>query len=216
MIYLQVILEMMKMTTNNHILYNLFKSGLINDGGDEVAQFVTIDNQYRFELTRKNYELWFTDTSYKYKCIIDIYNNLTGTLIVSLNCTEEDIMNMLDVYTQMCDFGSPSVYIPPLKPYNSNGNYYIIELELFRVNNVMGIMEDISNRWFTVKEYSPLIQTLVPIVSIKMDVSEIEDLMDLVYFIFLIDLESENQLMPITDMAPSEYSRYVKDNVNHV
>lgn len=204
------------MNVNNHALCNLFRAGLINDGGDEVAQYITMDQQYRFELTRKNYELWFTDNSYKYKCIIDIYNNLTGTKLVSLNCTEEDIMNMLDIYTQMCDFCTTSVYVPPLKPYNSNGNYYIIELELIRIDNVMGITQDISNRWFTVKEYSPLMQAVVPIVSVTLDISEMEELMDLMYFIFLIDLESENQLMPITDMAPSEYSRYIKDNMNHV
>ena len=204
------------MTTNNHILYSLFKSGLINDGGDEVAQFVTMDQQYRFELTRKNYELWFTDTSYKYKCIIDIYNNITGTKLVSLNFTEEDIMNMLDVYTQMYDFETPSVIVPPLKPYNSNGNYYIIELELYRYNKVSNIMEDISSRWFTVKEFNPLNQALVQIVSVTLDISQMEDLMDLIYFIFLIDLESEHQLMPITDMSPSEYTRYVKDNMNNV
>ena len=203
------------MNTNDHVLYNLFKAGLINDGGDEVAQFVTIDNQYRFELTRKNYELWYTDTSYKYKCIIDIYDNLTGNKLVSLNFTEEDIMNMLDIYTQMCDFGSSSVYVPPLKPYNSNGNFYIIELELFRINPISQIMEDVSNRWFTVKEYNPLTQTLVSIISVTLNMSEMEDLMDLVYFIFLIDLEPENQLVPINNMSPSEYTRYIKDNINH-
>lgn len=204
------------MNVNNHALCNLFRAGLITDGGDEVAKFITIDNQYRFELTRKNYELWCTDTSFKYKCIIDIYNNLTGTLLVSLNCTEGDIMNILDIYTQMCDFGTSSVYVPPLKPYNSNGNYYVIELELFRIDKLHGIMEDLCNRWFTIKEFNPLLQAVVPILSITLDVSEMEELMDLMYFIFLIDLESENQLIPITDMSPSEYTRYVKDNMNYV
>ena len=201
------------MKTDWLILYNMFQSGIIN-GGDEVAQFVTMDQQYRFELTRKKYELWFTDTSYKYKCIIDIYNNITGTKLVSLNLTEEDVMVMLDIYTQMCDFGTPSIIVPALKPYNSNGNYYIIELELSRYNKVFNIAEDVSNRWFTVKEFNPLNQALVQIVSITLNVSEMEDLMDLVYFIFLIDLEPENQLVPIDNMSPSEYTRYIKDN-NH-
>lgn len=200
------------MKIENHFLCNLFRSGLIRNGGDDLAQYISFNGEYRFELRRENYQLWFTDTSYKYKCIIDIYNNITGNLLVSLNLTEEDVMNMLDCYTQMCDFGTSSIYVPALKPYNANGNYYIIELELYRIDKVHNIMMDVSNRWFTVKEYNPLLQQVVQILSIELDMSELEEIMDLAYFIFLIDLESENQLVPIDKISPSEYTRYVTEN----
>lgn len=199
------------MTTRDHIIYNMIKNGNMGEE-DNMGTYITFDGQYRFELKRENYQLWFTDTSYKYKCIINIYNNITDNLLVSLNCTEEDIMNILDCYTQANDFGCPSIFVPALKPYNSNGNFYIIELEAFRINRLNNIMEDVSNRWFNVKEYNPLLQAVVDIVSIQLDLSEIEELMDLLYFIFLIDLESENPLIPY-NMVPSEYSRYTKDNI---
>jgi hypothetical protein len=195
------------MKIENLCLFNLFESGLVTNGGDELAKFTTINNQYRFELKRENYQLWCTNTSYKYKCIIDIYDNITNNHLVNLNLTEEDVMNVLDCYTQMNDFGTSSICVPPLKPYNSNGNYYIIELEGYRVNKLLNIMEDICNRWFNIKEYNPLINQLVPILSIQLDISEIEELMDLFYFIFLIDSESSNNQLALTDY-PAEYTRY--------
>ena len=121
-------------------------------------------------------------------------------------------MNILDCYTQMCDFGTSCIYVPPLKPYNSIGNYYIITLEGYRVNPLTNIIDDISKRGFCIKEYNPILQDTVDIISIELDMYEMEDLMDLMYFIFLIDLESEHQLMPIDGRAPSEYTRYVMEN----
>ena len=194
------------MKVGNHLLCNLYRSGLLReDGEDDLGKYVTMNNQYRFEISRENAQLWFTDKSYKYKCKLDIYNNLTGTLIVSLNCTEEDIMNMLDCYMQMCDYGTSSIMVPPLKPYTSNGNYYIIELECYRIDKLNDVMMDMSNRWFNVKEYNPLLNQLVDIVSVEMDMSELEEIMDLCYFICLIDLDSKNQLVPADNIAPSEF-----------
>ena len=185
------------MNLKNNILYNMYQMGIIIED-DDMAVFTTYDGQYRLELRRENYQLWCTDTSYKYKCFIDIYNNITGTLIVTLNLSEDDVMNLLDCYTQMFEYGMNSIIIPALKPYNANGNYYVIGLEI--------------NRLY-VLEYNPLINLTVQLISIQLDISEFEDLMDLIYFIFLIDLEPESQSeqllpVPINKIGPSEFTRY--------
>ena len=100
---------------------------------------------------------------------------------------------------------------------NINENWESIENKKCGIDNIT--LMDTTNFKTSlageVKEYNPLTQTLVPIISVTLDMSEMEDLMDLVYFIFLIDLEPENQLIPINNMSPSEYTRYVKDNMNH-
>lgn len=192
------------MNLENNILYSMYNMGVIED--EDMAQFSTIDNQYEFKLRRENYQLWSTDTSYKYKCIIDIYNKITDNLLVSLILTEEDVKNLLDCYTQMDGYGMQNIMVPQLKPYCANGNFYYIILEAYRIDKLNDIMCDLGNRWFTVKEYNPMLNQAVDIVSIQMDVSEMEELMDIIYFIFIIDIES-NKLLP-ANIGPSEYTAY--------
>lgn len=190
----------------NSTLQNMYNLGYIED--ESMATFITSDEQYEFKIYRENTQLWCTDTSYKYKCIIDIYNKITNNLLVSLVCTEEDIRNLLDCYTQMDGYGLQDIIVPYLKPYNSNGNFYIIQLEAFRINKLDNLMYDLSNRWFNVKEYNPLLGYMVDIVSIELDISELEELMDNIYFIFLIDIDS-NKLLPM-EIGPSDITRYDK------
>jgi len=190
------------MTANSYVMYNLFKMGYIE--GEDMAVFNTEDGQYRFELKREQAQLWITDTSYKYKCNIDIYNNITNLLLVHLNCNETDIINILDCYTQMHEYGLQNITCPNLSPYSANGNFYIINLEMYRIYN-NGLMSDISSRWFTVKEYNPLNQQLVDILSIEMNLDNMEDLMNLLFFSFLIDQEEKFGIVPLDSGTPSEF-----------
>ena len=192
------------MSVTTSILNNMYNMGFIGD--QDMAQFSTTNNQYEFKLRRENYNLWATDTSYKYKCIIDIYNKITNNLIVSLILSEEDVRILLDCYTQMDGFGMQNITVPELKPYSANGNFYYIILEAVRIDKLHNIYCDLGNRWFTVKEYNPMLNQAVDIVSIEMDVSEMEELMDIIYFIFIIDIES-NKMLP-ANIGPSEYTTY--------
>ena len=191
------------MTADAYVMYNLFKMGYIE--GEDMSAFYTYDKQYRFELNRERAQLWFTDKSYKFKCNIDIYNNITNTKIVHLNCNENDIMNILDCYTQMNEYGMQDIICPNLAPYSSNGNFYIIGMELYRIDNVHNIMYDVSARWFNVKEYNPMLEQLVDIVSIQLSFDELEDLMNLIFFVFLIDQEEKFGIVPIDSVGPSEF-----------
>lgn len=191
------------MTANSYVMNNLYRMGCIKDD-EEMAVFFTSNNEYRFELSRDNAQLWFTDKSYKFKCNIDIYDNNINKLLVHLNCNENDIMNILDCYTQINEFGMRDIICPALAPYRADGNYYMIGLELYRIDPVSELMMDVSQRWFNVKEYSPLKECLVDIISIQMDMGELEDLMNLFYFIFLIDQESNYPVIP-TNIPPCEY-----------
>jgi hypothetical protein len=177
--------------------------GCINDKDNDMAKFITWNNQYRFELKREQSQLWITDNSYKYKCYIDIYNNITDSLIVRLNCSENDIMNMLDCYTQMSEYCLQDIVCPNLAPYTANGNFYIITMELFRIND--NVMMDVSSRWFNVKEYNPLKEELVDIISIEMNCDELEDLINLIFFIFLVDNDEKFGIVPIDSGVPSEF-----------
>lgn len=187
-----------------HLLHNLYKMNAIKE--DQLAKYDTLDGQYRFEFIREDTQLWFTDSSNKFKCYIDIYNRLTDNLLVRLNCSETDIMNILDCYTQLCDFGMQNIVCPALSPYSANGNYYMIELDLFRIDPIHNIMCDVSSRWFIVKEYNPLSEQLVDIISIEVDMSELEDIMNIMYFIFLIDQEDDKYSLSVLDQQfPREY-----------
>jgi len=193
------------MTADAYVMYNLYKMGCIEGEDNMPAVFYTSDRQYRFELKREQAQLWITDSSYKYKCNIDIYNNLTGNLIVHLNCNEGDIINILDCYTQMNEYGMQDIVCPNLAPYTSNGNFYIIGMELYRIDNMHNVIYDVSTRWFNVKEYNPMTEQLVNIVTIETNVDELEDLMNLIFFIFLVDQEEKFGLVPIDDVGPSEF-----------
>lgn len=195
------------MRSENLLLFNLKKMGLIKD---DTTMGELIIGQYKFVFRRENAELWITDNSYKYKCYIDIFDNLTNILILALNLNEDDVMNVLDCYTQMNDFGMQDIIVPALKPFSSNGNYFIIKIDQFRIIDDM--MSDMSKRWFCVMEYNPLTELVIDRISIEMYVDQLEELMDIMYFIFLIDLEPENPLIPY-NMSPSEYTRYNKNNI---
>jgi hypothetical protein len=172
--------------------------------GEDMAIFNTEDGQYRFELKREQAQLWITDTSYKYKCNIDIYNNITNLLLVHLNCNETNIMNILDCYTQMHEYGLQSITCPNLSPYSTNGNFYIINLEMYKLYD-NGLYGDLSHRWFNVQEYNPMNKKLVDILTIEMSLDSMEDLMNLLFFSFLIDQEEKFGIVPIDSGVPSEF-----------
>lgn len=184
-------------------LFNLQRAGLIKDD-NSMAEFITNDKQFKFILRRERTTLWITDTSYKFKCFIDIYDNLTDTLYLTLNCSEEDIKMMLDCWTEASNYGLQNITVPSLKPFSANGNFFLINLELYRIDQ-MNLMSDISNRWFNVKEYNPMEGLLIDRISIQMDLFEMEELMDLCYFIFLIDLEPTNYQIAIRKELDMEY-----------
>lgn len=173
---------------NYSILLNMMEKGLIKDDL-EMAEFITNDNQYKFVLRREPVQLWVTQTSEKFKCFIDIYDNITDNKYLTLNCSESDIINILDCYVEGNDYLFQNVTVPALKPFSSNGNFFIIEIEFYRVDISRDVMEDISKRWLIIKEYNPSQQLLINRIIIEMDVFEIEELMDLLHFIFLIDLD---------------------------
>ena len=85
----------------------------------------------------------------------------------------------------------------PLIPYNSNGNFYIIGLDFFRIDPTMNVLMDISTRWWIVKEYNPLNKELVDILTIEMDCDELEEIMNIMYFTFLIDQEDKYGIVPM-------------------
>jgi hypothetical protein len=170
------------------ILLNMMEKGLIKDDL-EMAEFITNDNQYKFVLRREPVQLWVTQTSEKFKCFIDIYDNITDNKYLTLNCSESDIINILDCYVEGNDYLLQNITVPALKPFSSNGNFFIIEMEFYRVDVSRDVIEDISKRWLIIKEYNPSQQLLINRIIIEMDVFEIEELMDLLHFIFLIDLD---------------------------
>lgn len=192
------------MTAEAYVMYNLYMMDYIK-GDNNMAVFHTFNGEYRFELKREPAQLWVTDESYKYKCYINIYNNITNNLIVTLNCNENDIMAILDCYTQMSEFCLQNIVCPNLAPYSTNGNFYIIGLELFRIDTSNDILSDLSSRWFSVKEYNPLLKQVVDIVSVELNVDEMEDLMNLLFFIFLIDQEDKYGIVPLYNSNPSEF-----------
>ena len=169
------------------ILLNMMEKGLIKDDL-EMAEFITNDNQYKFVLRREPVQLWVTETSEKFKCFIDIYDNITDNKYLTLNCSEGDIMNILDCYVEANDYLLQNITVPALKPFSSNGNFFIIEMEFYRVDTYRDVMEDISKRWFSIKEYNPSQQLLINRITIEMDIFEIEEFMDLLHFVFLVDL----------------------------
>ena len=117
--------------------------------------------------------------------------------MVHLNCNESDIINILDCYTELANFGQYGILCPPLTPYNTSGNFYIIELDFFRLDPISNCLMDMSARWWMVKEYNPLNKELVDILTIEMNCDELEEIMNLMYFTFLIDQEDKFGIVPV-------------------
>lgn len=194
------------LSTKNSILLNLFYSGFLKKGNDNM-EWYSPNKEFRFVLSRDYNQLWNTSQS-QYICMIDIYNNL-NIRILSIRSTELDIANILDQIVTFIDYNSSfspqdSTYIH-MNTNNTTLSNFTIHLQCNNDN-----FNDSSNQYqkvvfyntdsdeyrdinFTILEYSPQYEKLIPRIHLPLALSELFDFCFHLFFEFLIDIDIPSQ-----------------------
>lgn len=162
----------------NNFMINMYVSGLIK-GDSDMATFKTINKDYTIELERKEHKLWETDNSYKYLCKFIFKNNL-GIPVFELLTSENDIFVLIDNIWQYSECNLPEVVVP-INSANALMKSY--NMKFTRNERVY------NNSFLTISEYDPISQTMINRVVIEFDEDSLFEFTNLIYFMFLIDID---------------------------
>lgn len=173
----------MDMIAEQILLYNMYDMGAIKK--ENMAEFKTKDIIIKLE--RKDAQLWYTDTSYKYLCIITFIDRLTNREILKLSLNEIDVFILTDGYEnymESLEIDIGSLLTPMIHSTIDNSKYY------FCMNNKTETTYD--DLYLIVYQYNPENNTTLKRLQILLSTNELIDLFDLIYFTFLIDIVSNN------------------------
>lgn len=180
---------------NLNILMNLFDSKIIRKENSDMGKFTTLDKDYIIILERKNSKLWYTDTSNKYLCIFNFYNNLNIHLF-SLTLSEQDIFTFLDnVYSCIIEFNVPELFIP-INAKDDKLNLYNFSFDKIKQKDNLGLPLEYDNDfyYFRIFQYNTINKIQIERICIRFDMDSLIDFLDLIYFIFLIDIDNHEVL----------------------
>lgn len=152
-----------------------------------MAIFNTINKDYIIELTRKDFKLWNTNKSFKYLCKILFKNNLNIPLL-EITTNEESIFNIIDCLNQFLEFNMGDIVIP-INNMSTSLTQFIFKLE----RDFSGNMK--NSIIFAVGEYNSYHQQMIDRIKIQFDEESLYNFMDIMYFSFLIDIDSNRDIM---------------------
>ena len=151
-------------------LMNMYISGIIR-GNDEMGKLKTINNDYTIIINRQDIKLWYTDTNFKYICKFSFINNL-NIEVFSFQVPENDIYIMIDNIYQFLEYKMKNI-IFNISNYN---------IEFIRNENI----------FMKIYEYSNIVNNIIPRITIEFDEDNLLEFVNLIYFCFLIDIDSCN------------------------
>ena len=146
----------------------------------DMAIFKTINNDYIIELERKEVSVWNEDNNYKYLCTF-IFKNSIGIPILQLTTSEEYIKNLLDVVYNYIEFNMNDIFTE-FNGSNLNTNYFSFRFQKD--------IDNFNNNTLTVYQSNLYDHNqLIPRIKIEFDSESLADFLNLIYFIFLIDID---------------------------
>ena len=148
--------------------------------------------KYKIILSREDHKtLW---SSKQFKCKMELKDIFTDNSILTISMSEQDVMNILDCYAQCTEYNNSYIITPPIR--TSFNTIISFEIDLFRINEYDGIVEDLSKRWIKILEYKEdSSDTYIERADIEFeDEYHLDQLMNAMYFIFLIDIYSIDKL----------------------
>lgn len=171
---------------STNIMMNMYTQGSLVKNDNEIARYLTANNEYVIELSRRPVEkiMWGDNNSYRYICTI-AFKDLLGREILELNMTEVDILIMIDNIEEfladqmmdewLCDkIKSNDIFklykLHLNRPYNnhyiSNPDYFISIFEFDKHTNIESLK-----------------------ISVYFNDNSLLDFIDIVYFTFLADID---------------------------
>lgn len=163
----------------NNTLISLYYLGVVKK--EDMAKLETLNKDYIIEIERKDFKLWCTDYSYKYLCKFYFKNNF-GITTLELTTCEIDIFVLID---NMCQF------------YENNLNEITIHFNASNLNLEQFIFRfsrnENGNYNLLISIYNPVYQIMINKLNIEFSEKKFLDFVDIIYFVFLIDIEDFDQ-----------------------
>lgn len=183
----------MLLDAEDFVLMNLIDVGVIkrNIAGEDMGVIKTEQDNFYLYFERNKYENIFNNASFNYICNINI-KDILNTNIISLSMNEYVMMSVYDSIKTFLDFNMPEIIIP-INTFNMQGQSYQIHLYKEMTNPMIN--------YFTIDEYSYMHQSMVQRCKIKLSDEEFYNILDIMYFIFLVDIEDY-----ITDIENKFYN----------
>ena len=162
-----------------NVLISLDQMGVLKrDRENEAMQVFSLGNEYRIVLERKDKSLFVEDSETSYKCFLKFYN-IIGIEVITLFGSEIDMSEFLD-----------TIYFF-LESNQTDALFGLYSLEgmccIKFTKEYDSTMKALYN--MSIMRYSQF-NTLIPIATIKFDDESISAFIDLLYFTFLIDIDS--------------------------
>ena len=163
-----------------NVLISLDQMGVLKRDRENEAMFVnSLGNEYKIVLERKDKALFVEDSETSYKCIMRFYN-IIGVEVLTLFGSEIDMSEFNDTVYFFLESNQTNAIF---SLYSLDGMCRIIFTKEYD-----STMKSLYN--MNIMKYNQYDQSLIPIATLKFDDETISSFIDLVYFAFLIDIDS--------------------------
>lgn len=161
----------------NNTLISLYYLGVVKK--EDMAKLETLNKDYNIEIERKDFRLWSTNYSYRYLCKFYFKNNF-GINILELTTCELDIFSLIDCMSQFYEDNLNDIAIH-FNAHNLNLEQFIFKFTRNGNNNIN----------LLISIYNPIYQIIINKLNIEFDEKKFLDFVDIMYFVFLIDIDNE-------------------------
>lgn len=182
-----------------NVLISLDNMGVLKrDRENEAMGIDTLGNEYKIILERKDKSLFNEECTTSYKCIIRLIN-IFGNEVVTLLGNEIDMSKFSDIIYFFLESKEPTAVF---SLYSYEGLCYIT-LSKEYTNDYKVLYNMIISR--------PVdSNTHVPIATLKFDDETMSRFIDLIYFIFLIDIDSNGEMAKVYRYI--DHDMWIADN----
>lgn len=182
-----------------NVLISLDNMGVLKrDRENETMGINTLGNEYKIVLERKDKSLFNEESISSYKCIMRFYN-IFGTEVVTLLGSEIDMSKFSDIIYFFLESREPTA--------------------VFALNSYEGLCYITLNKEYT-NDYKELYNMIiskpigndkqVPIATLKFDDETMSRFIDLIYFIFLIDIDNNGEMAKVYRYI--DHDMWIADN----
>lgn len=168
------------MDSSDYLLWNLKDMKLLDlshDIDDSQSMYLTMENDYKIYLIRSKRRF---SSDYKYLCKLIFISNPMNQTILELRLSEMNIFNMIDCITFYSEDNINDISISI--PNSPDSSYYI---HLYHNPNVY------NNTYFEIVNF---INRQIKL-KFELDEESLSRFIDLLYFTFLFDIDTNNYYM---------------------
>lgn len=185
------------MSLETTVMKNLIDMGIVDKGSDMYCSYRTPDGNYIINMNRKKRLSFLSDTSDScYFCSIEILTNM-NTPILSFQTNEIDISRLIDEFYNLVEYDIGDSIYHYINPNNTNcipkmiGLYkkdYQLPIE-YNMYNMM--YNQMVSSDYLIEIFDIIDESFVKRISIPMNKSTTEELLEKMYYTFLIDVPDE-------------------------